>query len=299
MSNDDENLTLPTPKITLIELINTLKNHNLIVGPQKKTLFSQDTLLNVFCHSKDCENLSPQSIAPPHYVYIARKGSSFDGHILAKNVLNSGNFFIGEKTSIVSLFVDDAETILNHNLFIEVHDAKKALHLILENAFKIDVKKFASIAVTGTNGKTSVTQILGHVLTQLEQKLPLKIGTLGVQIGNSTLPVSHVTTPDYPSFLNILAAAQKQNVQKIIMEATSHGLNENRLGDWKNDIAIFTNLTQDHLDYHKTMVDYSAAKQKLFQNQFSPNGTAIINIETEESKKFIQAAQGPLRNLII
>ena len=180
--------------------------------------------------------------------------------------MESGNIFVGEKQCIQKIFPNEYESILNHPYFIPVKKVETILQTLLQSAYKIEEKNFFTIAVTGTNGKTSTTQMAGLLWHELTHENILKIGTLGVQLGKQSLPVSHVTTPDYPSFLSILGAAQEHKVKNIILEFTSHGLKEKRLENWPVNIAVFTNLTQDHLDYHKTMNDYRNSKLKLFKN---------------------------------
>jgi UDP-N-acetylmuramoyl-L-alanyl-D-glutamate--2,6-diaminopimelate ligase len=301
-------IKLPQAKITLRALVNCLTEKKLIdFDPEKlgrdstpKGIINQITKpLKIFFHSKDVEPFLNKSYENPQFIYIARKGQKFDGHTLAEKILKCGHIFMGEIESIQNIYPTKVQEILQHPLFILVKNTEESLNCTLESAFKLNKKEFLTIAVTGTNGKTSVTQLTGDLLSKLYQEDILKIGTLGVQFGAQILPVSHVTTPDYPSFLSILSLAQQNKLNKIVLEATSHGLKEKRLGQWPIDIAIFTNLTQDHLDYHKTMADYRAAKQQLFSTYLSPTGTAVININNEEWKEFIVAAQGEKRTLIV
>lgn len=280
------------PVIKLHDLINILN--------KKLNQFNDITsqALPLYFHSSSLEkhNLRKKKL---EFIYIARKGQKFDGHTMAEKVLNSGNIFIGEEHSIKTIYSSQAYKILSHKLFFPVLNVEQTLNILLENAFKIQADNFFTIAVTGTNGKTSVTQMTGSLLGELYTEDILKIGTLGVQFGDIILPVSHVTTPDYPSFLGILSAAQNNNVKKIVLEYTSHGLKEKRLGNWQADIAIFTNLTQDHLDYHKTMEDYRSSKQLLFNTYLKENGTAIINTNNDEWENFVFAAKEKQRNLIL
>lgn len=293
---EKNNFQFPLPIISLNEIFHILSKNALL----ENKINEINPKLNVYFHSRDIENHLKNSTNSPEFVYIARKGQKFDGHTLAEKVINSGNFFIGEIEPIKNIYQDKANDILKNNFFICVKNSENALHYVLEEAFKINSKNFFTIAVTGTNGKTSVTQITANLLHELCHENILKIGTLGVQAGDVTLPVSHVTTPDYPSFLNILAAAQNNNIKKIVLEYTSHGLKEKRLGNWLADIAIFTNLTQDHLDYHSTMEDYRESKQKLFNTYLSDSGTAVINLsDYSESKNFIDAAINKNRDLIV
>ncbi len=129
------------------------------------------------------------------------------------------------------------------------------------------------IAVTGTNGKTSVSQFIAQSLELLELPCGI-IGTLGVGRLNS-LSNTGMTTPDPVTLQGILAGFCQQNINYAVIEASSHALDQGRLNNVMIDVAVLTNLTRDHLDYHKTMANYAAAKARLFN--FPSVKTAIIN----------------------
>lgn len=245
---------------------------------------------SVFFHSKDMERaLEFNSQKGIPFIYVARVGKTFDGHSLAQVVLNSQNIFVGSHAHI---------HMAENDLGILVTDTEKVLNALLQKAFQVDRKDFYLVGVTGTNGKTSVVQIGGQILERAYKKHVLKIGTLGMQIGTENLPVSHVTTPDFPAFLSALHVAKAQHVQQVVMEVTSHGLKENRLADTKMNVCVFTNLTQDHLDFHGNMTDYFESKKKLFSEHFCEDGWAVINTDGEEWQKFAQAAFGSKRTVL-
>jgi UDP-N-acetylmuramoyl-L-alanyl-D-glutamate--2,6-diaminopimelate ligase len=139
------------------------------------------------------------------------------------------------------------------------------------------------IAVTGTNGKTSVTQFVAQSLELLGNKVGV-IGTLGVgRYGE--LKSTGMTTPDPIRVQAILAEMQKQGIKYVVVEASSHALEQKRLAAVDIDIAVFTNLSHDHLDYHQTMEAYGQAKQKLFE--FESVYAAVINSDDAFGKSLL------------
>jgi len=138
------------------------------------------------------------------------------------------------------------------------------------------------IGVTGTNGKTSITHFIAHALKLAGLKTGV-IGTLGNGLIDHLQP-SALTTPGSPEFKRLIADFISQKTDIIAVEASSHGLDQNRLKDTEFFAGIFTNLTRDHLDYHKTLKNYESAKLKLFTD-FKPNYN-IINIDDKTGLKF-------------
>ena len=151
------------------------------------------------------------------------------------------------------------------------------------------------IAVTGTNGKTSIVDLTRQLASFLNIKIG-SIGTEGVFINDQKIKELENTTPDVISFYRILADLKKENCELVIFEASSHGLTEERFFDLEIDVAIFTNLSQDHLDYHKNMQNYFAAKSLLFTKYLKKEGTAIINDDDDYGKKLCEICRIP--NLI-
>ncbi|APJ02462.1 UDP-N-acetylmuramoyl-L-alanyl-D-glutamate--2,6-diaminopimelate ligase [Silvanigrella aquatica] len=298
-------LKLELPLISLKEVIVIFEQFNLIIK-NKPSLSKNTKKFNLIINSKDLNSYSEKKneYKKNSFIYIARAGKKFDGHLLAEDILNSDNYIIGNPENIKILAFkhnysnEKIDFILSHENFIPVHNIEKSIYILLENQFKIEKNNFFSIGVTGTNGKTSVVQICSQILSILSNNTNVRIGTLGIQFGSETLEGSHVTTPDYPSLLQILNLSQINNISDIIMEVTSHGLMENRLGNWSIDAAIFTNLTQDHLDYHGNMENYRNAKLKLFTEILKETGTAIICTHNSEWKEFAQKAAGSQRKLI-
>lgn len=277
-------------KLSIKNIISILKEEDIL----SKTSFNEENISTksdfycfVFFNSHDVEEFLTQP-GNDHFIYIARTGKTFDGHSLANKILNSNQFFIG-----------DEKKYIPHPNFIPVKNTENALNHILKTGFGINEDEFLSIGITGTNGKTSTTQITSQILEHLFNMKILRIGTLGIQIGDETQSGSHVTTPDFSTFLCSLQKAKSMNINKLVMEITSHGLKEKRTLDWKFDVGVFTNLTQDHLDYHKTIEDYRSSKELLFKEKLKNNGTAVININNPESFYFVEAAAHQKRSLFL
>lgn len=279
-----------TPQIDIQTVISILKQEHLLSSHfphNEKIRNEQNKNCSIFFHSHDVEDFLNKNNAG-HFIYVARTGKSFDGHTLAQRVLDANQFFIGDEKKHIS-----------HEHFIPVTNPENALNCILKESYRISRDDFVSVGITGTNGKTSTTQITGQILEHLFLQKILKIGTLGIQIGDEIQSGSHVTTPNFPAFLSSLYKIKSMGINKLVMEVTSHGLKENRLFDWKFDVGVFTNFTQDHLDYHKTMEDYRSSKQELFRNKLKDNATAIINMSTPEGVFFIESAANKKTNLFL
>ena len=143
--------------------------------------------------------------------------------------------------------------------------------------------KLKIIGVTGTNGKTTVTSIIKTVLQDLGFRVGL-IGTIQIEIGDRVLPTTK-TTPDAEEYQGILQQMVQEECDYVVMEVSSHALDQCRMADTHFDVAVFTNLTQDHLDYHHTMDAYFDAKKKLFLAA----DCAVINLDDPDGKQLIES----------
>ena len=169
---------------------------------------------------------------------------------------------------------------------IKVPNMREAMELAVPYFYDYPGKKMRMIGVTGTNGKTSSTYMLRDILRKAGYKV---IGTIKIMIEDEEMPI-HNTTPDVIDLQEILDKMYKQNIDYVVMEVSSHALDMNRIAGCEYDTAMFTNLTQDHLDYHKTMENYALAKAKLFDSLSAPNlvksnKNAVINLDDELGSK--------------
>lgn len=198
-------------------------------------------------------------------LFIALKGFSTDGHKFIKNAIDSG------ATAIV--VEDDIEPIEELTI-IKVLDSNDALAYFSGKFYSLPWKAMEMIGITGTNGKTTTSYILKDIFIENKKKVGL-LGTIGAIIGDSHLPLLN-TTPDALEIERNLEKMKQEKTEYSIMEVSSHALDLKRVRYIDFNIGIFTNLSPEHLDYHKDMDDYFKSKLKLFAktNKFN-----IINID--------------------
>jgi len=213
-----------------------------------------------------------------NYIFFAIRGKNTDGNnFILPAIKNGAKIIVTEKK---------VDGLKNGILFIQTKNVRK---LLAEISFKI-YKKIPKniIAVTGTNGKSSVSDFYYQIL-DLNNKKVASIGTLGVKSKNLKMNLSN-TTIDPVKLSKILSALKKQRVDHVIMEASSHGLKQNRLDGLFFNSGIFTNLSQDHLDYHKNLKEYLKAKLYLFENLIKKRGNIISDEKIFEFKKLKKIA---------
>ena len=211
-------------------------------------------------------------------IFFAIKGNHFDGNEFISIAIKKGSKIIISEKRITNLQKDI--------LFIHTKNIRK---LLAEIAFKIYKNKPNNlIAVTGTNGKSSVSDFYFQLL-KLNKIKVASIGTLGVKTKNIRRNLQN-TTIDPIRMGQILSKLKSQKINNVIMEASSHGLTQHRLDGLKFSSGIFTNLSQDHLDYHKNFKDYFKAKQYLFENLIRKKGNVITDETLPEFKRIKKIA---------
>ena len=206
----------------------------------------------------------------PGTVFFCIKGFSSDGHDFIDSAFEKG----------AALVVGEKEW--SGKNYIRVSSVKEVLKSVLPVFYGGPDKKMKMIGVTGTNGKTSTTFILENML-QDDMKCGV-IGTLNYKYAGKLIPAQN-TTPLNWKWYSLLDDMYKSGVEAVISEVSSHALEENRIEKTLFDAAIFTNLTRDHLDFHKTFENYYQAKKKLFTQHLKNGGTAVINIDDEAGKR--------------
>ena len=208
-----------------------------------------------------------------NHIFFAIKGNNIDGNNFIPVAIKKGSRIIVSEKKI--------KKFQNRILFIYTKNIRK---LLAEVSFKI-YKKVPSnlIAVTGTNGKSSIADFYFQIL-KLNNKKVASIGTLGVKSNKINLNLSN-TTINPLELGKILKKLKDQRIDNVIMEASSHGLKQNRLDGLQFSSGIFTNLSQDHLDYHKNLKNYLKAKLYLFENLLKKRGNIITDDEIPEFKK--------------
>ena len=217
---------------------------------------SEITVKGITCDSREVKE---------GYAFICINGIDADGHNFAKKAIENG-----------AIAVICERDLSLENQFI-IKDTRKAYAIMSANWFGNPSKKLKLIGITGTNGKTSTTYIIKNILETLGHKTGL-IGTIQNMIGDKIIE-SKNTTPSCYELNRLFAEMLKEGCEYAVMEVSSHALDQKRVFGLEFEIGIFTNLTQDHLDYHKTMENYFIAKKKLF----SMCKTALINADDKYS----------------
>ena len=170
---------------------------------------------------------------------------------------------------------------------VRVEDSRRALSTIARNFYENPQEGLKLIGVTGTNGKTTVVRMIGHVLDGLGI-VNAVLGTVGHVIAGTHIDATH-TTPSALELWRLLALAKDKGVEVVAMEVSSHALEMERVFGLEFDVSVFTNLTQDHLDFHKTMEAYFAAKSRLF-TRFT-KGVSVVNCDDEYGQRLVGMVQ--------
>ena len=211
-----------------------------------------------------------------HEIFVCLKGEHVDGHDFAQSAFEKG---------ATALMCEKPLNIEIPQLIVE--STQESIADLSSVFFENPTSKMNLMGVTGTNGKTTVAHLVQKILEQANKKCAL-IGTLGYKLSSKDdyLEAKH-TTPQAPQMQGTLKKILDNEIENVITEVSSHALEQFRVKNCNFSTAIFTNLTQDHLDYHITMDNYFNAKAKLFQTLKAQNN-AIINNDDKYAKKLIE-----------
>ncbi len=201
-------------------------------------------------------------------IFVCVKGGSFDGHDAAEEMLQKG----------AALVVVERDLGLGDKQVI-VENSRKFYGELCAAWFDHPERKMKFIGVTGTNGKTTITNVIKNILMQNGIKTGL-IGTIQNEIGDEVIHTEN-TTPMAFDYMQLLAKMVEEGCKYVVMEVSSFGLVQYRIGPTHFDMGIFTNLTQDHLDYHKTMENYYLAKRMMFESC----DFAVVNTDDDYGKR--------------
>lgn len=213
----------------------------------------------------------------PGALFLCFEGEHSDGHRFIGDALEKG---------AAAVVLQKEECCLAEVPWILVRNSRQAAGQIFQNSQGRPSLAMGMIGVTGTNGKTTVTNMIASILEENQKKTGL-LGTVENRVGSLRLP-QKLTTPDSPELAALLRQIADQGADYTVMEVSSHALAQGRVAGVEFDLAVFTNLTQDHLDYHGTMADYLNQKAKLFSS-LSPQGAkkrkkaAILNFDDPSS----------------
>jgi len=217
-------------------------------------------------------------------LFICIAGYTVDGHnYVAQAVANGAVAIVAEQDVTCDVPV------------IKVRSTMRAMAVLANSFYDNPTAKLHMIGITGTNGKTSVSHLTREILRKADQKTGL-IGTIGMEIGDESFETKN-TTPDSLTLQKMFQQMVVALVDSCVMEVSSHALHIGRVHGCQYDVTVFTNLTQDHLDYHKTMDNYRAAKSLLFSqlgNGYDVDRPryAILNVDDDAAAEYIVACQG-------
>lgn len=204
----------------------------------------------------------------PGSLFVCVKGGSFDGHTAAAEMLEKG----------AAAVVCERDLGLGERQII-TENSRKLYGELCAAWFGHPERKMTLIGVTGTNGKTTITNVIKHILMANGHKTGL-IGTIRNEIGDDILPTEN-TTPMAYELMSVFDKMAAAGCEYVVMEVSSFALVQHRIGPARFRAALFTNLTQDHLDYHKDMEDYYQAKKMLFD----ACDTAVVNVDDEYGRR--------------
>ena len=216
----------------------------------------------------------------PGNVFVCITGYETDGHKYAKSAVENGAVAVVAEHDLPTV---DVPCVI-------VDNTRKAMSEMTATFYDYPYKKFKLIGITGTNGKTTTTYLIKSILEHLGKKVGL-IGTNQSMIGDMIMETSR-TTPDSLELMQLFDMIASHNVDYVVMEVSSHALALDRVTACTFDVGAFTNITQDHLDFHKTMEEYLAAKSILF----NICNTGVVNKDDARSEYLIENAR--CRNMI-
>ncbi len=217
-------------------------------------------------------------------MYVAISGTVSDGHSFIQSAIEKGANAI-----VCEIF---PEVLSNNISYIKVKNTAQALGSLAANFFGNPSEQLKLIGITGTNGKTSTSTLLFDLLKLMGEKSAL-ISTVEYRIGDEVFPSTH-TTPDVITLYQILRKAVDSGCEYAIMEVSSHGIHQYRTEGLHFAIAGFTNITHDHLDYHKTFAEYLNTKKRFF-DELSPDAIAITNIDDKNGKVMVQNTKATIK----
>lgn len=224
----------------------------------------------------------------PGNLFVCIEGLKSDGHDYAYQAVQKG--------ASALLVQKPVHGISPKVLQVMVADTRKALALLSSFWFRFPSRSMRMIGVTGTNGKTTTTHLIKGMLERTGQRVGL-IGTIHNLVGEEKLSSTH-TTPESLELTALISRIKEMHSKTVVMEVSSHALKQNRVSGCEFDAAVFTNLTQDHLDYHLTWEDYLNSKLKLFQglDRGEKTGTryAVINADDPAASSFIDTVKVPV-----
>lgn len=235
------------------------------------------------------------------YLFIAIPGTKLDGHKFVSEAIERGAVAVVVEKDVAladGLLRQGYEGLSTEALAkvdgipkIYVGDAREALAKIADEFYCRPSKKIKCIGITGTNGKTTISYLIDSVLSASGHKAGI-VGTINYRIGQRVIPATN-TTPGPIELHNFMNEMVQNSIDYAVLEVSSHSLDQRRVEGIKFLVAIFTNLTGEHLDYHRTLDEYFNAKAKLFEG-LDRDSHAVINLDDEWGIKLLKRSKGKI-----
>lgn len=212
-------------------------------------------------------------------IFFALPGYTVDGHDFIEKAVSLG-------AEVIFVSRKDIPLIDNINYYF-IENLEEHMGIIASNFYGYPQDELKIIGITGTNGKTTISYVIEQLLG--EEKTA-RLGTIEYKVGDEVIPAPN-TTPKSLDIVKICRKAVDKGLTYVVMEISSHGLSLGRVNMLKLDVAVFTNLTQDHLDFHKNMENYFEAKRKIF-DLLKDKKNSIINIDDNYGKRYLEYTDG-------
>lgn len=208
-------------------------------------------------------------------MFVAIKGEHVDGHDFIDEAITRGAVAIVHEKPLDTKNI--ADKAISELVLISTGDSRKTLACIANNFFNRPSERLMVVGITGTNGKTTTAYLVRSVF-KAWKKVSGLIGTISCLIKDLEYPAAN-TTPEAPDFQGLLREMEGAGCTHVVTEVSSHALSQHRVDYTSFEVAVFTNLTRDHLDFHGTMEVYYYAKKRLFSELLRQTGTAVIYID--------------------
>ena len=215
------------------------------------------------------------------YIFVCIKGFEKDGHDYIENAIDNG-----ARVIVVEKEVPIREGIT----YIKVNDSRAALGRLSEVFYDFANRELDLVGVTGTNGKTTTTYMVEAILRSAGQKAGL-IGTIRSKVEEQIFPATR-TTPESSDLQRLFAKMVEAGASHAVMEVSSHALELKRVQNLEFKVGVFTNISQDHLDFHQSLENYRKAKGKLFSNYLTEDGIGVINIDDPSGSYMVEQCTG-------
>ena len=262
-----------------------LRPHDPIPG---RTLRAVGELTSAFSKHSDLENITITGVSIDSHqietgdLFVAVAGAKVHGATYAGNAKLNG---------AVAVLTDEVGAALISDLpVLVVADPRAMAGVVAAWLHNEPMRDMFSVGVTGTNGKTTVTTLLHQIAMAASRQSGL-VGTVETRIGDEIVEALR-TTPEAPELQSLAAVMRERHMRNLFIEVSSHAVSLNRIGGSHFDIAAFTNLSQDHLDFHADMDSYFAAKAALFSYKYAD--TAYINIDSTWGRKLLEIQELPV-----